>query len=179
MPSRQNGAYISQILHTDPTSAGVELDSVYRGLEPVGFSRRFVRLTDRLWLSGEGLQRDPGPQVVRAVRGILWYGCLPVRVLVELVEWSSTACEVAIRPLGYSWPVWTDRYAHCAGGHLDRLVSSLDAIGGSGVARVRATTGAPFFLINGWNTAGSFERSLDSRQRQWSEAATPAVGPLA
>jgi hypothetical protein len=179
MPSRQNGAYISQILHTDPASAGVVLDSVYRGLGPIGVSRRFVRLTDRLWLSGDGLQREPGPQVVRAVRGVLWYGCLPVRVLVELVEWSSTACEVAIRPLGYRWPVWTDRYAHCAAGHLDRLVSSFDGIGGSSVARVRATTGAPFFLINGWNTAGSLERSLEPRHRQWSEAATPAVGPLA
>ena len=115
MPSRQNGAYISQILHTEPTSAGVVLDSVYRGLEPIGVSRRFVRLTDRLWLSGDGLRRDPGLQVVRAVRGILWYGWIPVRVLVELVEWSSTACEVAIRPLGYSWPVWTDRYAHSRG----------------------------------------------------------------
>ena len=179
MPSRQNGAYISQILHTDPAKAGVVLDSVYRGLGPIGVSRRFVRLTDRLWLSGDGLEREPGPQVVRAVHGILWYGCLPVRVLVELVEWSSTACEVAIRPLGYRWPVRTDRYAHFAGGHLDHLVRSLDAIGGSGVARVRATTGAPFFLINGWNTAGSVERSLDPRHRQWSEAATPVVGPLA
>jgi hypothetical protein len=179
MPSRQNGAYISQILHTDPAIAGAELDSVYRGLQPVGVSRRFVRLTAGLWLSGDGLQRDPGFHVVRAVRGLLWYGCLPVRVLVELVEWSSTGCEVAIRPLGYSWPVWTDRYAHCAAGHLDSLVSSLDSIGESGVARLRATNGVPFFLINGWNTAGSFERGLAPRQRQWNDAATPAVGPLA
>ncbi len=34
MPFRQHGAYVSQLLHTDPTSAGHVLDSVYRGLTP-------------------------------------------------------------------------------------------------------------------------------------------------
>jgi hypothetical protein len=177
MPSRQTGAYVSQILRTDPASAGFVLDSVYRGLEPVGVTRRFVRATDRLWLSGDGLQADLGPQVLRSVRGVLWYGGYPIRVLVELVEWSAAACEVAIRPLGYSWPVWTDRYARCAADHLESLVGSLAEIG-SGVVRAHASTGAPFVLINGWNTAGSFQRGFDHR-RQWSDAAAPALGPLA
>jgi hypothetical protein len=178
MPSRQNGAYISQILQTDPKSAGLVLDSLYRGLETTGITRRFVRLTDGLWLSADGLQSDPGPQVLRAVRGILWLGCYPIRVLVELVEWSDTACEAAIRPLGYSWPVWTDRYAHCAAGHLERIASSLET-GGSRVARADTHTGTSFVLINGWNTAISFERGLEHQRRQWSDAALPAVGPLA
>jgi hypothetical protein len=179
MPSRQNGAYISQILHTDPTSAGFVLDSVYRGLEPAGVTRRFVRLTDRLWLSGDGLQAEPGPQVVRSVHGVLWFGWWPVKVLVEVVEWSTTACEVAIRPRAYAWPVQTDRYAQCAAAHLDCLMSALDTFRGSGVVRVRASTGNRFFLINGWNTASSFEQCSPVGERQWSDAATPAIGPLA
>ena len=90
MPSRQNGAYISQILQTDPKSAGLVLDSLYRGLETTGITRRFVRLTDGLWLSADGLQSDPGPQVLRAVRGILWLGCYPIRVLVELISFDTS-----------------------------------------------------------------------------------------
>jgi hypothetical protein len=178
MPSRQNGAYVSRIIHSEPASAGRVLDALYRGLAPVGVTQRFVRLSDRLWLSADGLEAEPGPQVVRSVHGILWYGCYPVRVMVELVEWSTIACEAAIRPLSYSWPVWTDRYARYAADHLDRIVSSLDPVDGSGVEPARAkTAGGPFVLVNGWNTAASF--GCRTQGRQWSDAATPAVGPLA
>ena len=125
MASRQNSAYVSQVLRLEPASAGLVLDVVYRGLPPVDLAPRFVRFGEGLWLSADGLQAEPATRVVRAVRGVLWFGCRPVRVLVELVEWSSEACEAAIRPLSYSWPVWTDRYARCAAGHLERLVDSL------------------------------------------------------
>ncbi len=179
MPSRLNGAYISQVLHTDPESAGSVLDAVYRGLEPVGVGARFVRLGDGLWVSADGLQAEPDSQVVRAVRGVLWFGWWPVRVLVELVEWSPVACEVAIRPLTYRWPVWSDRYARCAAGHLGRLVSSLDSLGGSGISRVHLGSGEPFSLINGRSGAGSFGRTTRRPLRQWNDAATAAARPLA
>jgi hypothetical protein len=178
MASRQNGAYVSQIVHSEPANAGLALDVVYRGLSPIGVTRRFVRLSDKLWLSAFGVQAEPSALVVRSVSGVLWYGCYPVRVLVELVEWSASACETAIRPIGYSWPVWTDRYAQCAAGHLDRLVTALETVGGQGIAEVpvHAAKG-PFILVNGWNTAASFGRA--TQRKQWSDAATPAVEPLA
>ena len=160
MASRPNGAYVSQLLHLDPTRAGLVFDALYSGLPPVGVARRFVRFAEGLWLSADGLQSDPDTQVLRVVRSVLWFGCRPVRVQVELVEWSSTACEAAIRPLSAAWPVGTDRYGRCAAGHLEGLVSSLYSVGGSGIAPTSTNTGSP---------------SLSLVQREWSESTTGAA----
>ncbi len=179
MASRQNGAYISQLLHTDPTSAGYVLDAVYRGLSPVRVAPRFLRLRDGLWVSADGLRTEPGPQVLRAVPGVLWLGCWPVRVLVELLEWSPSACEAAIRPSSYGWPVCTDRYARCAAGHLERLVSSLESVGGAGISRARNSAAGSIFMINGWNMTKSLENGSLARRQQRSDATTAVVEPLA
>ena len=56
---------------------------------------------------------------------ILWFGCWPVRVLVEVVGWSAAECALSIRPRGYAWPVWTDAYMRRATACLDRLHESL------------------------------------------------------
>ena len=160
MTPRQNGAYISQLLHFDPASAGLVLDAVYSGLPPVAVAPRFVRLGEGLWLSAEGLHAAPDAKVLRAVRGVLWFGCRPVRLLVELAEWSSHACEAAIRPLSLAWPVRTDHYARCAAGHLDHLVGSLYTVGGSGIVRTQTSTGSP---------------SMSLVHRQWSESTTGAA----
>ena len=160
MTPRQNGAYISQLLHFDPASAGLVLDALYSRLPSVGVAPGFVRLGDGLWLSAEGLQAEPDTKVLRAVRGVLWFGCRPVRVLVELAEWSTHACEAGLRPLSLAWPVRTDHYARCAAGHLEHLVNSLYTSGGSGAVRTRRSTGSP---------------SMSLVHRKWSESATGAA----
>jgi hypothetical protein len=140
MDSLPNGPYISQRLHLDPASAGLFLDALYCGLAPVGVTPRFVRFGERLWLSAEGLQAEPDTYVLRAVRSVLWFGWRPVRVQVELVKWSSTACEAAIRPLSSAWLIDSGRYARCAASHVEGLVRSLYLVGASGTAR---TAGHP------------------------------------
>jgi hypothetical protein len=126
MHSQQDSVYISRRLSIEP--GGKVLDMWYRGLPLVPVLPRFVRFGIGLWLSTTGLRADPHPQVLRAVPGILWFGCWPVRVLVEMVEWSGAECELTIRPRSYLWPVWTDAYSRRAATCLDRLHESLLAV---------------------------------------------------
>lgn len=140
MASRPNGAYVSQLLHLDPASAAVVFDAMYRRLPAAGVGGRFVRFGEKLYLSADGLLAEPEMQVQRAVPSVLWFGCRPLRVQIELVDWSSTACEVAIRPLSHAWPIGTDRYARYAASYVEGLVSSLYAGGGSDVVATAVST---------------------------------------
>jgi hypothetical protein len=84
-----------------------------------------VRFRAGLWLSLSPKRNNLDPDLLGAIRGVLWFGVRPIRVVLEITEWSSRQCEASIRPSGLVWPVLTERYARRVGHLLDGIVGSL------------------------------------------------------
>jgi hypothetical protein len=120
-------AYISRRLPIQPAQANAALDSWHRNLPRTKWLPRSVRCGGGLWISTEPQPQSVDGQQLSTIRGVLWFGGRPIRVHLELAEWSATACEVAIRPSRLTWPVLTQGYAL-------RVVALLDGISASLVA---------------------------------------------
>lgn len=125
MSTNQNGAYISRRLPIHPGKAGDALDAWHQDLPRVAVAPWLVRCRVRLWLSTSPNRSNLDPDLLGAVRGVLWFGVRPIRVVLEITEWSSRQCEASIRPSGLAWPVLTERYARRVGHLLDGIVGSL------------------------------------------------------
>jgi hypothetical protein len=127
MSTGQNGAYISRRLPIHPGGARAALDAWHQGLSNIAAAPQVVRFGCGLWTSTHSERRSLDPQLLGAVRGVLWFRVRPIRVWLEITEWSPSQCEAAIRPLGLAWPVLTEGYARRIGQLLDGIVASLVA----------------------------------------------------
>ena len=127
MSTNQNGAYISRRLPIHPAKAGDALDAWHQDLPRVAVAPWLVRSRAGLWLSPSPNRSNLDPDLLGTVRGLLWFGVRPIRVVLEITEWSSRQCEASIRPSGLAWPVLTEGYARRIGQLLDGIVASLVA----------------------------------------------------
>lgn len=144
MSTNQNGAYISRRLPIRPGNASNVLAAWHRDLPRVAVAPWLVRFRAGLWISAGPNRKNIDPHQLDAIRGVLWFGLRPIRVVLEITEWSSRQCEASIRPSGLAWPVLTERYARRVGNLLDGIVGSLvDPHPRTAVASRGARVGAP------------------------------------
>ena len=128
-------AYISKRVPIRPAQANGALDSWHRNLPRTRWVPGSVRCGDGLWISTEPQPQSVDRQQLRAIRGVLWFGGRPIRVYIELTEWSDTASEIAIRPSRLTWPVLTDGYVRRVAVLLDRISACLVAADAQQVVR--------------------------------------------
>jgi hypothetical protein len=93
----------------------------HRGLLPVPWVPRTVRVSPRLWLASDAVVGSPDWTWVYKARGLVWIGARPVLLSLEFSKWSETQSEVGVCPRSLSWPVGTDRYRR-------RVLAALEVI---------------------------------------------------
>jgi hypothetical protein len=110
-----------------PAAVDTAVAEWHRSLPHVSLARSFVRLGPRFWLATQPQVASADRHQLYAVRGILWIGGWPIRVILECSMWSATLSQVAIRPAHVAWPVGSPSYWSLAAAVLDDVIGSLGA----------------------------------------------------
>lgn len=123
-----NTAYISRLFPMPPSQAVPAAEAWHRRLTADGTGRR-VAAAPRLRLGTHFEPTGCDPLLLRCLSGILWVDAWPVRVVLELVNYSRNACELALRPTSLRWPVASDRYGRAAVEALEEVVRTVQEAG--------------------------------------------------
>ncbi len=118
--------YISRVLPLDMATATAATDAWHSGLASMAGGKRVV--------AGHGLllrqsfeSTDFDPLLLRRLFGTLWVNWWPVAVEIELVQYSRSGSEVALRPSKIGWPVLTERYERDATRAIEGIVNAIMA----------------------------------------------------
>ncbi len=103
-------AYVSKRFDYHPGNLAEVAAEWHRGLLPVPWVPRTVRVSHGLWLASDAVVGSPEWSLVYEVRGVVWVGARPIPLSLEFSKWSGTKSEVGVCPRCLSWPVGTDRY---------------------------------------------------------------------
>ncbi len=144
-------AFVSKRFDYHPDNLAEVAAEWHRGLVPVPWVPRTVRVSHGLWLAADPVAGSAEGSRVYAVRGVAWVGPRPVPLSLEFTKWSDTRSEVGVCPRSLSWPVGTDRYmrrvhtalevisdALCASTRRVNVPSDLMAAEELGVARLES-----------------------------------------
>lgn len=114
-------AFVSMRFDYHPDNLAEVAAEWHRGLLPVPWVPRTVRVSPGLWLVSDPVAGGAEGSRVYAVRGVAWVGPRPVPLSLEFTKWSETRSEVGICPRRLSWPVGTD-------GYMRRIQTALEVI---------------------------------------------------
>jgi hypothetical protein len=103
-------AFLSKRFDYHPDNLAEVAAEWHRGLIPVPWVPRTVRVSYGLWLASDSVAGSAEGSRVYAVRGVAWVGPRPVPLSLEFTKWSETKSEIGVCPRFLSWPVGTDRY---------------------------------------------------------------------
>ncbi len=117
--------YVSRTFLLGAADAVEATEAWYRQLEFAPGGRRLVG-GHKLLLRPCFEPTDFDPQLLRRLRGTLWVGWRwPVRVELELAQYSRFASEFALRPSTLRWPVAIERYGQDAAEALEEIVATI------------------------------------------------------
>jgi hypothetical protein len=128
-------AYISKKLPLCPAEAAGITDLWHRSLEETSIGSRYVRASRGLWVGAEMSSESSDPYSVRHSAGVLFVLGRPVRIELEIAQWSETETTVAIRPRAGMSILGTERYATAADRALEAVVEALARTKASASAR--------------------------------------------
>jgi hypothetical protein len=120
-------AYLSKRLDVHPDNLAEVAARWHRGLEPLRWSSRLVRVGTGFWLASNARARIVAPHTAYEVRGVMWIGGRPVPLILEFAGWSKTQSELGMCPGSLSWPVGTDRYVRRVRAALEDMSQALSS----------------------------------------------------
>ena len=142
-------AYVSRVFPLSAADAIEATEAWHRELESVPGGRRLIG-GRKLLLQPCFAPTGSDSQLLRRLRGTLWVGWWwPVRIELELVWYSPSASEIALRPSTLRWPVGMERYRQDAATAVDAIVATItkgvvvDRAGGSGASSTNCVGRTP------------------------------------
>jgi hypothetical protein len=122
-----DSAYVSRVIPLGPADAVEATDVWYRQLAPAPGGRLVGGQQLRLRPRFEPTDFDP--LLLRRFRGTLWVGrWWPVRIELELAQYSRFASEIALRPTSLRWPVGIEHYGADAARAVEEIVSVITGL---------------------------------------------------
>ena len=117
--------YVSRVFPLGAADAIEAIEAWYSRLELAAGGRRLVG-GPRLLLRPCFEPTDFDPLLLRLLRGTLRVGWWwPVRIELELTQYSRFACEIALRPSTVRWPVGIECYGQDAAKAVEGIVASI------------------------------------------------------
>jgi hypothetical protein len=163
-------AFLSKRFDYHPDNLAEVAAEWHRGLVPVPWVPRTVRVSHGLWLAADPVAGSTEGSRVYKVRGVAWVGPRPVPLSLEFSKWSETRSEVGVCPRCLSWPVGTDRYVR-------RVQTALEVISDALCASTRQVNGPSVLTASeALGVARLESRQPTSEQSSVARGATAEVG---